>query len=80
MRGGADGKVPTTVTRRPPTLLYFIITGNSKELLENEVKPYVEAFLAERGLELSKEKTVIRISRRASTFSDRMYSNTTESY
>jgi RNA-directed DNA polymerase len=28
-------------------------------LLENEVKPYVEAFLAERGLELSKEKTVI---------------------
>jgi RNA-directed DNA polymerase len=37
----------------------FIITGNSKELLENEVKPCVEAFLAERGLELSKEKTQI---------------------
>jgi RNA-directed DNA polymerase len=37
----------------------FIITGNSKELLENEVKPCVEAFLAERGLELSKEKTLI---------------------
>jgi RNA-directed DNA polymerase len=37
----------------------FIITGGSKELLENEVKPCVEAFLAERGLELSKEKTLI---------------------
>src|SRR6202043_871585 len=28
-------------------------------LLEQEVKPCVEAFLAERGLELSKEKTLI---------------------
>ena len=37
----------------------FIITGNSKEILENEVKPMIEAFLKERGLELSTEKTVI---------------------
>lgn len=37
----------------------FIITGNSKELLEQKVKPCVEAFLAERGLELSQEKTRI---------------------
>src|SRR6202022_603055 len=37
----------------------FLITGNSKELLEKEVKPLVEAFLAERGLQLSKEKTKI---------------------
>lgn len=37
----------------------FIITGSSKELLENEVKPLVEQFLAERGLELSPEKTVV---------------------
>lgn len=37
----------------------FIITGNSKELLEDEVKPCVEAFLAERGLQLSPEKTII---------------------
>lgn len=35
----------------------FIITGASKELLENEVKPLVELFLAVRGLELSEEKT-----------------------
>ena len=37
----------------------FIITGNSKEVLEEEVRPLVEAFLAERGLELSPEKTTI---------------------
>ena len=37
----------------------FIITGISKELLENKVKPVVESFLAERGLILSKEKTKI---------------------
>ena len=37
----------------------FVITGNSKELLENEVKPLVETFLSKRGLELSKEKTLI---------------------
>lgn len=38
---------------------HFIITGRSKELLEQEVKPLVEAFLAERALELSPEKTQI---------------------
>ena len=37
----------------------FIITGISKELLEDEVKPLVVDFMKERGLELSKEKTVI---------------------
>lgn len=37
----------------------FIITGRSKEMLENEVKPLVEQFLRERGLELSPEKTCI---------------------
>ena len=37
----------------------FIITGHSKELLENEVKPLVEEFLSARGLELSPEKTSI---------------------
>jgi RNA-directed DNA polymerase len=34
----------------------FVITGYSKELLEDEVKPLVEAFLQERGLTLSPEK------------------------
>lgn len=37
----------------------FVITGISKELLEEEVLPLVEAFMAERGLELSTEKTVV---------------------
>lgn len=37
----------------------FIITGNSKEWLEQEVKPIVVNFLAERGLVLSPEKTKI---------------------
>jgi RNA-directed DNA polymerase len=37
----------------------FCITGVSKELLEQEVKPLVEQFLRERGLQLSSEKTVI---------------------
>ena len=37
----------------------FVITGASRALLENEVKPLVVQFLAERGLELSEEKTRI---------------------
>ena len=37
----------------------FIITGDSKELLENEVRPLVEQFLKERGLALSADKTRI---------------------
>lgn len=37
----------------------FIITGRSRQLLEIEVKPLVEQFLSERGLELSEEKTRI---------------------
>jgi RNA-directed DNA polymerase len=35
----------------------FVITGDSKEILENEVRPWVEAFLAVRGLQLSETKT-----------------------
>jgi len=37
----------------------FIITGNSKELLEDTIKPAVEVFLKDRGLTLSPEKTRI---------------------
>lgn len=35
----------------------FIITGKSREMLANEVKPVVSHFLKERGLSLSEEKT-----------------------
>jgi RNA-directed DNA polymerase len=37
----------------------FVITSRSKELLEGEIKPLVEQFVQERGLELSPTKTVI---------------------
>ena len=37
----------------------FVITGKTKELLEGEIKPLVEQFLRERGLELSPTKTVV---------------------
>ena len=37
----------------------FIITGNTPEFLRDEVLPVVRAFLQERGLQLSEEKTTI---------------------
>ena len=37
--------------------LDFIVTGRSKAFLEDEVRPLVEQFLAERGLALSQKKT-----------------------
>jgi RNA-directed DNA polymerase len=60
-------RFPQEVTRRPIRFLPkvhlvryaddFIITGDSREMLENEVRPLVEEFLRERGLTLSAEKT-----------------------
>jgi len=35
----------------------FVVTAASKELLEEEVKPWVEQFLSVRGVALSREKT-----------------------
>jgi RNA-directed DNA polymerase len=37
----------------------FIVTGRSKELLKQEIKPLIEEFMRERGLTLSPEKTKI---------------------
>jgi RNA-directed DNA polymerase len=37
----------------------FIITGNSEQQLRDEVQPVVEAFLRQRGLSLSQDKTRI---------------------
>ena len=37
----------------------FVVTGHSKEILEQEVKPLIEKFLKERGLSLSQSKTKI---------------------
>ena len=38
----------------------FIVTGSSKELLENKVKPLIAEFLSQRGLALSEEKTSVK--------------------
>ena len=37
----------------------FIVTGTNPEILRNEVMPLIGAFLKERGLQLSEEKTLI---------------------
>jgi RNA-directed DNA polymerase len=57
---------PKPRTQSQPERVYFlryaddfIVTGNSRELLQTKVKPLVAAFLGERGLELSQEKTQI---------------------
>lgn len=35
----------------------FVVTGATREVLENQVKPAITTFLQDRGLELSNEKT-----------------------
>jgi len=42
-----------------PRATRLIVTGKSKRLLEQQVRPAIETFLAERGLKLSEEKTAI---------------------
>ena len=46
----------------------FIITGKSKALLEQNILPAVKQFLAERGLQLSEEKTKITYIKHGFTF------------
>ncbi|MCH7910224.1 MAG: hypothetical protein IIB38_11470 [Candidatus Hydrogenedentes bacterium] len=46
----------------------FIVTGNSREFLENEVRPLVRDFLAQRGLTLSEEKTRVTLIREGFDF------------
>ncbi len=61
-----DGLEKTLRKRFPKMKTYlvryaddFIVTGPSREFLEQGVLPFIESFLAERGLRLSKEKTRI---------------------
>ena len=42
-----------------PRATHRIVTAQSKEILEQEVRPLIEQFMRERGLELSAEKTCI---------------------
>jgi RNA-directed DNA polymerase len=37
----------------------FVVTSGNSEYLEQEIKPFISKFLADRGLELSAEKTMI---------------------
>jgi RNA-directed DNA polymerase len=70
---GLEQAVRTAVPRRSRVnfIRYaddFIITGKSKTILENNVVPAVKAFLAERGLQLSQEKTRVTYIRDGFTF------------
>jgi RNA-directed DNA polymerase len=58
--------IPTTTRRGKAAKINFvryaddfIVTGASKEILEGEIKPAIESFLAARGLILSPTKTVV---------------------
>ena len=63
---GKDGQSRWRPKEKPSKRVYliryaddFVVTGTSREVLENEVIPMVRDFLAERGLTLSEEKTVV---------------------
>ena len=53
---------------RFPRVTHLIITGKSRQILESQVKPAVESFLADRGLTLSTEKTTITYIKDGFTF------------
>jgi len=59
MSGDVHVRFCESLRGRFPWATLLIITGISKEFLENEVKPVVEEFLAKRDLTLSAEKTKI---------------------
>jgi RNA-directed DNA polymerase len=46
----------------------FIVTGKSRKILEQKIKPAIEKFLSERGLKLSEEKTCITYIKHGFTF------------
>jgi len=54
----------------------FIVTGKSKRLLENTIRPAIEKFLADRGLTLSPEKTAITHIKDGFTFLGQTYRKT----
>lgn len=61
---GLESAVKTAISSKDKVCVVryaddFIVTAHSKELLELAVKPAIEQFLRERGLQLSEEKTKI---------------------
>ena len=59
MSGDVHVRICEGLRVRFPRATLLVITGASKEVLEMKIKPVVKAFLLERGLELSEEKTKI---------------------
>jgi RNA-directed DNA polymerase len=57
MSGDVQVRFRESPRGRFPRATRLIITGRTRELLENEVKPLIEQFLIKRGLQLSDEKT-----------------------
>ena len=62
MLGAEGGRQKRSARNLAGGLPYFVITGSDQVLLATKVKPLVEAFLHERGLTLSPEKTVVTSS------------------
>ena len=61
---GLEATVKGLFGRRPKVHVVryaddFVVVAETKEILEQTVKPAIQKFLAERGLRLSEEKTVI---------------------
>lgn len=54
----------------------FIVTGKSSRLLKEAIRPAIEKFLAERGLQLSPEKTAITHIKDGFTFLGQTYRKT----
>ena len=59
MSGDVHVRICEHLGGRFPGVTRLVITGHSKEWLENEVLPVLVTFLAERGLNISQEKTKI---------------------
>lgn len=66
LQDAVDAAIRPTRNARHPAKVHvvryaddFVVTGASREVLETQVKPAIETFLAARGLQLSPEKTLI---------------------
>jgi len=68
MSGDVHVRFCESLRGRFPRATRLVITGKSRRLLEQNIRPAVESFLAERGLTLSEEKTVITYIRNGFTF------------
>lgn len=63
IRNAVPPRVGSTTTRTKVNVIRYaddvVVTGGSKEILEDQVLPALRAFLAPRGLELNEDKTRI---------------------